>query len=1056
MKKEKPNNIFEIYFKKIFDIYKRGDATELSFYSTLEKFLEEMGNQQNKNIQVTSLPKRTEAGNPDFRVWDGKHKIIGYIEAKPIETRSLEVIEDTEQLKRYRKTFPNFILTNFFEFRHYRNGKLINRVEISRPFILIKGRMVPQSINDEKFGDLLDHFFSFSIPKTYTAKALAIELAKRTRFLRDQVIVEELKEEEQKESGHLLGFYKTFKKHLISSLTLKAFADLYAQTITYGLFVARSRAENGFNRKLAYDYIPQTIGILRDIFNFISFGEMPTQMEWIIDDIAEVLAVAGVKEMMSDFYKEGKGIDPIIHFYETFLAEYDPKEREKRGVYYTPEPVVSYIVCSIHKLLKEKFNREDGFATQSVTVLDPAAGTLTFPAYAIHQAIQEYKSKYGDGGIKNLIKEHILKNFYAFELMMAPYAVGHLKISFVLDKYGYKLSENERFNLYLTNTLEFTAEDPNRLPGILEQTIAKESGEALNVKENIPIMVIMGNPPYSGISENKGEWILKQIAEYRQIEGKPLGERKDWLQDDYVKFIRFAQWKIEQTGIGILGFITNHAWLDNPTFRGMRYSLLKSFDEIYILNLHGSTLKREKTSAGKKDENVFDIRPGVAISIFLKLKKPKEKKVFYVDQWGLREKKYDWLEKNNIESTLWQDITPEAPYYFFIPQKTKGRKEYETFSKITEIFQVNSTGIVTARDHFVIDTNRESLEARIRIFRDSSEDDDFIKQALSLKENYAWRVTKARDKLKKVKNWESYFTKILYRPFDERWIYYHPSVVWRIRENVMKHMLRPNLALMTIRQIFKDDPFAHAFVTDKITDINSLHSPGVQVLFPLYIYDDEEDQRTIFEGQEQLDIKGAQHKLDWRFKKENKKLNIDSKLFNTLESVFSKKLLPEEIFYYIYSIFYSNAYRQKYQEFLKIDFPRIPFTKDYKLFQRFAEFGKQLADLHLLKSLKLNKPIAKFSGQGNNLVKVRKYNEKNKRIYINSTQYFSGVEKEIWEYMIGGYQVLDKWLKDRKHKYLSAEEIKHYCQIVTSFKETIEIQKEIDKLYSKIEKDLVA
>lgn len=475
---------------------------------------------------------------------------------------------------------------------------------------------------------------------------MATELAKRTRFLRDNVIELELREEKTKDIRMLEGFYKAFKDYLISSLTLKDFSNLFAQTITYGLFAARSRAEDGFNRRLAYGYIPHTIGILRDVFRFISSVDLPQSMEWIVDDIAEVLDAADVKKIIGDFYKEGKGKDPIIHFYETFLAEYDSKERGKRGVYYTPEPVVSYIVRSVHKLLKEKFDKEDGFATQSVTVLDPAAGTLTFPAFAIHEAVEEYKDKYGEGGVKGLIKDHILKHFYAFELMMAPYAVGHLKMGFVLDELGYKLSETERFKLFLTNTLEFKKEDSDTLPGFFERELAKESEEALSVKNKIPIMVIIGNPPYSGISENKGKWISKQIEEYKHIRGTGLGERNlKWIQDDYVKFFRFAQWKIEKTGGGIIGFITNHAWLDNPTFRGMRYSLLKTFDEFYVVNLHGSFLKKEKTPSGGRDENVFDIRPGVAISIFVKYQKLKEKKIFYSEQWGLRKGKYDWLEK---------------------------------------------------------------------------------------------------------------------------------------------------------------------------------------------------------------------------------------------------------------------------------------------------------------------------------------------------------------------------------------------------------------------------
>jgi len=571
------------YFQDLFNTTKAGNVREESYYPDLKKLLELWAQTNKKTYFVTPLPRKTEAGNPDFRILTRNKQLVGYIEAKTLTIEDLDSVEESEQLRRYRDTFPNLILTNFFEFRLYRDGELIDKVAIGRPFVIHKLQMVPPVENENKFLEFLNKFFAFSTLPTTTARALAIELAKRTRFLRDNVIAEELKEEAVEGTQTLEGFYKAFKGHLIASLTPADFANLFAQTITYGLFAARSRADNGFNRELAYKYIPHTVGILRDVFRFISSTDLPSSLEWIVDDISEVLANADVKKIMTDFYKEGKGHDPIIHFYETFLAEYDPKEREKRGVYYTPESVVGYIVRSIHKLLKEKFGKEDGFATQSVTVLDPAAGTLTFPAEAIRLAVEESKSKYGEGRTRAVIKDHILKNFYAFELMMASYAIGHLKIGFILDEFGYRLNDEERFNLYLTNTLDFTKENPNQFPGIFEQTISKESQDALKVKEEIPIMVVIGNPPYSAVSENKGEWILKKIKDYRQIEGEALGERKDWLQDDYVKFFRFAQWKIEQIGQGVLGFITNHSWLDNPTFRAMRYSLLKTFSQFLVL-----------------------------------------------------------------------------------------------------------------------------------------------------------------------------------------------------------------------------------------------------------------------------------------------------------------------------------------------------------------------------------------------------------------------------------------------------------------------------------------
>jgi len=717
------------YLKNVYEIANRGDAREESYYSALEVLLKEyLGSVDKKGFQITTLPKKTEAGNPDFRIWDGKQRIFGYIEAKAPTVNYLDQTETTEQLKRYLHTFPNVILTNFFEFRLYRNGALIDKVTIARPFIVHKLKTVPPVENETKFLELLEKFFSFSLPKVYEAKTLAIELAKRTRFLKDEVVTQELMGEERPEKSFISGFYEAFKKYLISGLTKEDFADLYSQTITYGLFAARTRSENGFNRKLAYDRIPRTIGILRDVFRFISLEDLPQQMEWIVDDISEVLAVTDVKKILHQYFHEGKGKDPIVHFYETFLAQYDPETRERRGVYYTPEAVVSYIVRSLHLILKEKFGKSDGFADSSVTVLDPAAGTLTFLAEAAKLAVEEFVSKYGEGGKENFIKEHILKNYYAFELMMAPYAVGHLKMSFLLEELGYKLQKDDRFKLYLTNTLEMEELAQTELPGMA--SLSEESQLAGRVKKKQPILVILGNPPYSGHSSNIGEWISDEIKVYYQVDGKPLGEKNPkWLQDDYVKFIRFAQWKIDQTGEGVLAFITNHSYLDNPTFRGMRQSLMNSFNEIYILDLHGNSLKKEKCPDGSKDENVFDIKQGVAVALFIKSKQvgqtflsdtnkamgkketdknvcstsstgserdsvgqaflPDTKEdescgVSYSEMWGLREKKYGRLEKDDIKMTKWKELLPKSEFYLFIPRNEELVEGYEKYPKITE------------------------------------------------------------------------------------------------------------------------------------------------------------------------------------------------------------------------------------------------------------------------------------------------------------------------------------------------------------------------------------
>ena len=604
------------YLHQIFKKYQKGDATEISYYSTLEKFVKEFSeSKRKKKIEITTIPKKTEAGNPDFRIWDGRQKIIGYIEAKDLGI-DLDKIEDSDQIKRYISTFPNVLLTNYTEFRLFRDGERIDKVSIARPFIFKKLKTIPPVENEDGFFTLLENFLDFSLPKTYTAKTLAVELAKRTKFLKDEVIIEELKRND--ESIH--GFYNAFKEFLIAGISEDEFSDLYSQTITYGLFAARLRAGDEFSRRLAFDFIPKTIGILRDIFRFISLEDLPQQMEIIIDDIAEVLAVADAKKILDKYYHDGKGSDPILHFYETFLEEYDPATREKRGVYYTPEPAVSFIVRSLHEILKEKFEIAGGLASKDITLLDPAGGTLGFLAYAIRVAVEEFEGKYGKGVVKDFLKYQVLENYYAFELMMAPYAIGHMKMSFLLEELGYVMKDDERVKYYLTNTLDMQELDSAKFPGM--SSLSHESHEAGKVKKKVPILVVLGNPPYSGHSSNTGEWISGEIKEYYKVDGKPLGEKNPkWLQDDYVKFIRFAQWKIDQAGEGVVGFITNHSYLDNPTFRGMRQSLMNSFDEIYILDLHGNSLKKEKAPDGAKDENVFDIMQGVAVVFMIKKKK---------------------------------------------------------------------------------------------------------------------------------------------------------------------------------------------------------------------------------------------------------------------------------------------------------------------------------------------------------------------------------------------------------------------------------------------------
>ena len=1038
--------IFKKYFQRLAEVAASGDAREESFYSSLEALLEQVAEATERtHVHITMLPKKTEAGNPDFRLWNGTDRIVGYIEAKKPTEENLNQIEDSQQLRRYRSTFPNLILTNFLEFRLYRNGERVNSVLAARPLILNRIGAAPPVEKPDELWSLFDRFLDFSVPKASTAEQLAVELAQRTRFLRD-IVAQQLAEEVARSPAMLTGFYEAFQKFLIGDLTPEDFADLYAQTITYGLFAARTRDGNAFNRRTAFDKIPHTIGILRDLFRFISLGELPTQLEWVVDDIAEVLAVADAPGILDRYYREGKGSDPIVHFYETFLAQYDPEERERRGVYYTPEPVVSYIVRSLHKLLKSEFGKPDGLASEGVTLLDPAAGTMTFVARAAQEAVREFERKYGSGAREDFIRRHILQNFYAFELMMAPYAVGHLKMSFFLEELGHRLADDERVFFYLTNTLDMEELAESRLPGF--SSLAAESHLAGQVKKQKPILVILGNPPYSGHSSNRGPWIRSLIDGYKQVDGKPLGEKNPkWLQDDYVKFLRFAQWKIEQTGRGVIGMITNHSYLDNPTFRGMRQSLMRSFDDIYVLDLHGNSLKRETCPDGSPDQNVFDIRQGVAITFFIKRggKKRCDAGVRHAQVWGTREQKYQWLGKHDVAKTEWHDLRPKSSFYLFVPRDEALEARYDGFISVPQVFPVNSVGIVTARDGLTIHWSADDVWRTVIVF--SRMDPELARQGYELgKDAKDWKIAWAQKDLLDSGPSREKVVPLLYRPFDIRHTYYtgkSSGFHCRPRPEVMRHMLRENLALITPRRVEHVGTWQHALVCELISEHVSVSLKTIDYHFPLYIYPDS-DRRDLFAHREPLE----------------RRPNLNPKVVEKLTAAYGRERTPEQILHYIYAVLYAPTYREKYAEFLRGDFPRIPFAAEADMFMELAALGQRLTELHLLRSSELGQPGARFGGRGDGRVSKSRgdgfrYEPVERRVYINKTQYFAPVPQEVWEYQVGGYQVCEKWLKDRKERCLDHKDIQTYCRIVTALKLTVEIHEELDVLYSKIEEDLL-
>ena len=1037
------------YVKDLHDVAERGDAREESFYPSLASLLEETAKAVGKvDVRVTTLPKSTEAGNPDFRLWNGKDRIVGYIEAKKPTEERLDQIEESEQLQRYRSTFPNLILTNFLEFRLYRDGQRVESVLAARPVILNQVRAVPPLEKPDELWALLGRFLDFSLPRPFTAETLAVELAKRTRFLREVVALQLA--EERDAPGALTGFYEAFRDYLIGHLTPEDFADLYAQTITYGLFAARVRAGEGFSRRTAFDGIPHTIGVLRDLFRFISLGDLPPQLEWIVDDISDVLAAADAPGILDAYYKEGKGSDPIVHFYETFLAKYDPEERERRGVYYTPEPVVSYIVRSLHQLLKTEFGRPDGLASDGVTLLDPAAGTMTFVARAAQEAVKEFEAKYGAGARQEFIQCHVLPNFYAFELMMAPYAVGHLKMGFFLEELGHRLSDDERVRFYLTNTLDMEELAQSRLPGL--SSLAEESHLAGEVKKQTPILVILGNPPYSGQSVNRGEWILGKIDDYKKVDGEPLGEKNPkWLQDDYVKFLRFAQWKIDEAGRGVVGMITNHGYLDNPTFRGMRQSLMQTFDDIYVLDLHGNALKRETCPDGSPDKNVFDIRSGVAVAFFIKRGKAKrrEASVRHAEVWGLRDVKYTWLEKHDMTNTPWQDARPKSPYYLFAPRDEALSASYGAFVSITNLFPANSVGIVTARDGLTIHWSPEEVWRMATVF--SRMEPELARQAYGLgKDTRDWKVALAQKDLTDSGPARERIVPVLYRPFDLRHTYYtgrSRGFICMPRPEVMRHMLAgENVALITVRRVPANKEPKYFFISRNIISNGSIRSDNqsIDYIFPLYLYP----------GADWHDPFAPHAPLE-------KKPNLNAKVVEALAGAYGREPLPEDIFHYAYAVLYAPTYRAKYAEFLRMDFPRVPFTADREAFEAMSGLGARLAALHLLKSPELDPPATRFQGQGDNRVAKSKgkgfrYDAGEQRVYINPAQYFGPVSPEVWAYRIGGYQVLEKWLKDRRERRLDLAEIQTYCRIVTALGRTLEIQEAISSLYPEVEKKTIS
>lgn len=1022
------------YVAEIQKRLQRGDATEPTYYSALEALLEEM----ETGITATNEPKRIECGAPDFIVTKGAAN-IGCVEAKVVGS-NLDREERSEQMERYRDSLSNLILTDFLEFRWYVDGK--QRAVARLGTATRDGKIKADKAGMEAIRELLSKFLAHHAEPLGTAKDLAVRMAGQAHMIRDLIVAAF---EKESESGMLHGWVKAFEEQLIPDLTPEQFADMYAQTIAYGLFAARTTGDNKgrFSRRNAAYLIPKTNPFLRKLFNEIAGPELDDRIAWLVDFLAELLAQADMEAILKDFGRRAGKEDPVVHFYETFLRAYDRETKVMRGIFYTPDPVVSYIVRSIDYLLKTRFDKPQGLADANVLVLDPAVGTGTF-LYHVVEEIYDWLVRQGQKGLwDGYVAERLLPRIFGFELLMAPYAMAHLKLGLLLKDTGYKFGGDQRLGIYLTNALEGALKKAEHLPPFAGW-ISEEANAALEIKKDKPVMVVLGNPPYSVSSANKGKDIERLMERYKKAVSKERNIQP--LSDDYIKFIRFAHDRIERTGYGIIGMITNHAYLSGLIHRGMREELLKSFSEIYILNLHGSTILGERAPDDGKDENVFDITPGVAIALFVKkegVERPGQVK--YADLWGVREGKYAYLADNDVKSTDWQDLNPVAPYFFFVPKDFNLFSEYEQGWSVADIIPVNTSGIKTHRDHFVFDFDEATLHERISVFRGTRLPDEEVRERFRLRR---WDVAQAREKVRNDSRWQEKFVSCPYRPFDVRPIFYSGDVIDRPRSKVMRHMQRQNLALALPRNLQSDEPWNYVFVTSNVTDLHLLSILNVVYVFPLYLY---------------LDDEGAQKKLE---PEEGRRPNLNPEFIKAVEEKLGLRFVPdgqgdlketfgpEDVFYYAYAIFHSPTYRTRYEEFLKIDFPRLPLTSDRRLFAALVEKGAELVALHLMESPALETPITRYPVLGSDVVEKVRYLEPHKeqgeeipgRVYINKEQYFEGIAPEVWDFHIGGYQVLNKWLKDRRGRRLSIDDSEHYQKIVVALKETMRLMEEIDGL----------
>lgn len=988
------------YIKQINEQFRTGIAREHSYRPMLQQLLGEML----PTFTVTNEPARIDCGAPDFIISSIKTNTpVFYMEAKDIEDRDLDGRkENKEQFTRYKKSLDHIIFTDYLDFHLYENGEWVKNVRLAE----VQGdKICLCKENLEDFISLVNHIASTKPSPITSAKRLAVQMAAKARILASTInnafILAEEDSEAAEKNKQLQGQLDAFRRVLINDLTPQGFADIYAQTVAYGMFAARlhDNTPDDFSRQEAANLIPKTNPFLRNIFQQIAGYDLDERIAWIVDDLVNVFLATNVQKVIKKY--SGKGIhrDPMIHFYEDFLKAYNPSLRKLKGVWYTPQPVVQFIVRAVDEILQSDFGLSEGLADYSkfthevlneqyekgkgkptikkemhrVQILDPATGTGTFLAEVVNQIYDKFSGI--QGMWQGYVNDHLLPRLHGFELLMASYAVAHLKLDMLLQQTGFSHADNsKRLKIYLTNSLEECHPDTGSL---WAQWLSDEASAANRIKRDCPVMVMIGNPPYSGESQNKGKWIMQLMEDYKKEPGgkMQLKERNPkWINDDYVKFIRLAQSYVVRNKCGVIGFINPHGFLDNPTFRGMRWNLLSTFDKIYTINLHGNYKKKEVCPDGSPDENVFDIQQGVSINLFVKTGEKKAAelgKVYYYDLYGKREEKYDFLVNTPFSEVKYQEVKPVAPMYFFVPKDFKLLEEYEKGVKINTLFSLGSMGITTGHDKEIVSLHPFESD---------------------------------------------YNNQYCYRPFDIQWIDYDIARIARPRENVMKHLQKHNIALCLIKVNSSADGLFKVFVSSGLTDKTILSSKDNANVFPLYLYTEE-------------------------FGEEKKVPNLKKEEWQKFDGKIGRKTTPEEILAYIYAVLHSPSYRERYKEFLKVDFPRVPLPQSVEKFDRLTTIGQQLIDLHLMNNTRSWKCTTTFPEAGSQQVDLQDW--KDGKVWINDKQYFGNVSEAVWEFYIGGYQPAQKWLKDRRGHILSFDEIKHYFYIIHALEETMRLMKEI-------------